>query len=52
MLRVAAIVCIFASYAGIFDGTGFLEGLRTVINKLCIYTQKYSPYRDISCRIM
>lgn len=42
MLRVAAIVCISASYAGIFDGTGFLEGIRTVINKLCSKTSAFA----------
>lgn len=31
MIRVAAIVCISSSYAGIFDGTGFLDGIRSGI---------------------
>ena len=42
MARVAAIVCISASYAGIFDGTGFLEGIRSVINRLCEKTSAFA----------
>ena len=34
MLRMAAIVCISASYAGLFEATGLLEGLRGGIRAL------------------
>lgn len=42
MVRVAAIVCISASYAGIFDGTGFLEGVKSAINRLCKMTSAFA----------
>ena len=34
MVKVAAIVCISSSYAGIFQGTGLLDGLKSVLGKL------------------
>lgn len=34
MVKVAAIVCISSSYAGIFQGTGLLNGLKSALEKL------------------
>lgn len=34
MLKVSAIVCLSSSYAGIFEGTGLLEGVKKHINNL------------------
>ena len=42
MVRVAAIVCISASYAGIFEGTGFLDGIKSTINRLCNKTSAFA----------
>lgn len=35
MLRVGAIVCISSGYSGIFSLTGFLDGIRSTIDRLC-----------------
>lgn len=34
MVRVSLIICISASYAGIFDGTGFLDGIKSGIMRI------------------
>lgn len=34
MLRTAAIVCLSATYSGLFEGTGLLDGLKSAIEKL------------------
>ena len=34
MLRVASIVCLSASFGGIFKGTGMLDGIETLFQKL------------------
>ncbi|MEG0936211.1 MAG: Na+/H+ antiporter NhaC family protein [Clostridia bacterium] len=44
MLRVAAIVCISSSYAGIFKGTGLLERIKRTIAKL---SDKITPFGAI-----
>lgn len=42
MLRVAAIVCISASYAGIFAGTGFLDGMKDILSRLSRRTSAFA----------
>lgn len=44
MLKVVAIVCISSCYAGIFNGTGILDGIRDRILKL---SEKITPYGGI-----
>lgn len=41
MLRVASIVCLSSSYAGIFEGTGLLDHLK---DKVAALSRKISPY--------
>lgn len=41
MLKVAAIICISSSYAGIFRGTGLLDGLK---DRVAAFSQKHSTY--------
>ncbi len=46
MCKVAAIVCISSSYAGIFKGTGLLEGAKQGIARL---SGRITPYGAILC---
>ena len=44
MLKVCAIVCISASYSGMFDGTGLLDQIRTMLQNL---SKKVTPFGGI-----
>lgn len=44
MVRVAAIVCLSSSYAGIFEGTGLLTGMKRYIGEL---SRRVSPFGSI-----
>ncbi len=44
MAKVFAIVCLSSCYAGIFSGTGFLDGVREV---LCRISRRISPFGGI-----
>ena len=44
MAKVFAIVCLSSCYAGIFSGTGFLDGVREV---LCRMSRRISPFGGI-----
>lgn len=44
MVKVAAIVCLSSCYAGIFDGTGLLNGFRKQIFRL---SKRITPYSSI-----
>ncbi len=46
MLKVAAIVCLSSSYAGIFEETGFLENIK---GRIAALTQKHSPFFVLLC---
>lgn len=46
MLKVAAIVCLSSSYAGIFEGTGLLDNLK---DKIINLSKKTSVYRTVLC---
>ena len=42
MVEVGAIVCISSAYAGIFQGTGLLDGLRSVLERLAKRTTPFA----------
>ncbi|NLX86349.1 MAG: sodium:proton antiporter [Clostridiales bacterium] len=44
MTRVFAIVCLSSCYAGMFNGTGFLEGVKKI---LCTISAKVTPFGGI-----
>lgn len=44
MLKVGAIVCISSCYAGIFDGTGILEGIK---DRVLWLSERITPYGGI-----
>jgi NhaC family Na+:H+ antiporter len=44
MLKVAAIVCFSSSYAGIFEGTGLLNGIK---ERIIMLSGKITPYGSI-----
>lgn len=46
MVRVAAIVCLSSTYAGIFQGTGLLDSAKGLIKRL---SARLSPYGGILC---
>ena len=48
MLRVSAIVCISSCYSGIFNGTGLLEPVQTLIGKLKKRLSAYSVILIVS----
>ena len=48
MVRVAAIVCISSSYAGMFEATGFLKNFKSMILGLCRRTGNFAGTMMVS----